>query len=66
MSEIIRSKKNNKITLAKAGNGAISPKLSIPWKWLQDIGVTTQERDITLELDIENGRIVLTKGEVTK
>lgn len=53
--------KVNKITLAKAGNGAISPKLSVPWKWLQSIGITEDERDIELSFDEENKKIILEK-----
>lgn len=53
--------KINKITLAKAGNGAISPKLSIPWKWIQGIEITEEEREVKISYDEKKKRIIITK-----
>lgn len=53
--------KINKITLAKAGNGAISPKVSIPWKWIQGIGITEEEREVEISFDEKNKKIIITK-----
>lgn len=58
--------KTNKITLAKAGNGAISPKLSIPWKWLQDIGITEEEREVEISFNERTKKIIIKKFDISK
>ena len=58
---VILKSKINKITLAKAGNGAISPKVSIPWKWIQGIGITEEEREVEISFNEKTKKIVITK-----
>lgn len=55
--------KINKVTLSKSGKGDITPKLSIPWSWLQGIGVNEQEREIRLSYDEERKVITVEKIE---
>ena len=51
--------KINKVTLSKSGKGDITPKVSIPWSWLQGMGVTEQHREIKLSYDEEKNIITI-------
>ena len=53
--------KTNKISLARSGKGDITPKLSIPWKWLQQLGCSEQDREVNLCFD--GAKIILSKEE---
>lgn len=56
--------KTNKISLARSGKGDITPKLSIPWKWLQQLGCSEQDREVNLCFD--GAKIILSKEEKMK
>ena len=57
-------KRNVKIIFAKAGGNAsknaCNCKVSLPKKWIDAMGITIEDRDITLQFD--GKKIVLEKG----
>lgn len=57
-------KRNGKIIFAKAGGNASKNahncKVSLPKKWIDAMGITIDDRDVTLQFDGKN--IVLEKG----
>lgn len=57
-------KRNGKIIFAKAGGNAsknaYNCKVSLPKKWIDAMGITIENRDITLQFDGKS--IVLEKG----
>lgn len=61
MEKTIEKRRELKVNFAKGGSGSVSPKLNIPKKFLDVLEVTTETRDVIVELDEENKRIIITK-----
>ncbi|WP_294065205.1 hypothetical protein [uncultured Fusobacterium sp.] len=62
-------KKDKSIQFSKSGNGAISPRISIPNSWIEKLGVTEDDKKVTT-VQFSNGDILITKdfnqGEIMK
>ena len=54
-----RDKRDLKVIMTKGGSGSISPKLSLPKHWIDEIGVT--EIDRTIEATLEGDVITIRK-----
>ena len=50
-----------KITFGKSGSGSISPRLSLPKKFLDALEISQESRDIIVELDKEKERLIIKK-----
>lgn len=50
-----------KITFNKGGSGSLSPRIAIPMTYLKDMGITPDEREVILEYDNINQKIIITK-----
>lgn len=50
-----------KITFGKSGSGSISPRLSLPKKFLDALEISQESRDIVVELDKEKERLIIKK-----
>lgn len=46
---------------AKSGSGSITARLAVPKKWLNDMGVTPEEREVELEYLEEKKEIIIKK-----
>lgn len=57
-------KRNGRIIFTKAGGnagkGSYNCKVSLPKKWIDTMGITVDDRDVTLQFDGE--KIALKKG----
>lgn len=54
--------KKTNVTLNKNGNGFFSYKLNLPKRWLTEIGVTEDEKEIILEYDEIKKQIIIKKS----
>lgn len=52
-----------KITFGKSGNGNLNPRISVPKKFLDTLGVTQEQREVIMELDEEMKAIIIKKKE---
>lgn len=59
----MEKEKNKKVHFNKSGTGGITPKLNLPKKWLDDMGVTEDENEVRLKYGQNKKRIVITKKE---
>lgn len=50
-----------KITFTKGGSGSTTCKLGIPTKWVNDIGLTPDDRELEVEYDSETKSIMIKK-----
>ena len=50
-----------KIIFNKSGSGSITPKMNVPIRWLKDMGVNEQEREVVAEYDEERQQIIIKK-----
>jgi len=57
----MEKKRELKIIFAKGGSGSVSPKLNIPKRFLDVLEITTETRNVIVELDEDNKRIIITK-----
>ena len=48
-----------KVIFTKGGSGSISTKLSLPIKWVRELGINEENREVVLELDKD--KIIITK-----
>ncbi|MBR8733174.1 hypothetical protein IX329_000747 [Fusobacterium necrophorum] len=53
-------KRNLNISFYKAGNGT-SCRLTLPIKWLRELGINPDEKAVELTLDKENNQIIIKK-----
>lgn len=53
-------KKEKIIQFTKAGNGSITPRISLPASWVEKLGVTQENKNI-LTFQFENGDILISK-----
>lgn len=40
-----------KISLNRSGNGSLSPKISLPSKWIRELGITEVDREMKVSYD---------------
>ena len=50
-----------KVIFGKDGRGATNTKLTLPITWLREMGVTQDERDVSVKYDEENEQIIIKK-----
>ncbi|RXZ68959.1 hypothetical protein EPT53_08070 [Fusobacterium necrophorum] len=50
-----------KIIFANDGKGRVSPKLSIPKNWLDQIGISINEREVEVQFNEQKKEIVIKK-----
>lgn len=49
------------VNFNKSGSGSLTPKVTLPIKWLRDMGVTKEQREITVQYNEETQEIVIKK-----
>lgn len=54
-------KRTLKISFAKSGSGSISPRTTVPKKWLDALKITQAEREIEMLFDPEKEQIIISK-----
>ena len=54
-------KKINNVSFAKSGKGNITPKISIPYTWIKEMGINEEDREILLIFDEEKKKIIIEK-----
>lgn len=59
----MKSKKNSLVIWNVGGSGGLSAKISVPRKFLEDMGLTMTEREIELEYDQEKKELVVRRVE---
>lgn len=52
--------KINKVLFNASGKGDTTTKVSIPFQWLQDLGITAEDRDV--KLTKKKNKIILEKA----
>ncbi len=52
-----------KVSFNDNGKGSVTPKTTLPKKWLDIIGVTADNRNIELELNEEDKTIIIRKKD---
>ena len=50
-----------KVIFTKGGSGSVSPKLSLPIKWVRELGIDEENREVVLELDKD--KIIISKNK---
>ena len=48
-----------KITLASSGNGSLSPRITLPTKWIREMGIEELNREMKVSFDGE--KIIIEK-----
>ena len=52
-----------RVNFNKGGSGSVSPKITIPKKYLDILEVTPEQREVIMELDEEMKAIIIKKKE---
>lgn len=47
----MKEKRQLKISFTKSGSGSESTRLSLPIKWIRELGIDKDNRDVTVEID---------------
>lgn len=58
--------KKKKVSFNKSGTGGITPKITLPSKWLERMGITEDEREVEMEYkesEKKGKRIIIRKCE---
>ena len=55
-------KRRLKVLFGKSGSVSLSPKICLPIGWVKSLGVTQENRDVTVLYDEEKQEIVIRKG----
>ena len=42
-----------KITLARSGNGSLSPRITLPTQWIREMGIEESNREMKVSFDGE-------------
>ena len=50
-----------KVIFTKSGSGSISPKINLPIKWMRELGIDKDNREVLLELDKD--KIIISKNK---
>ncbi|MDO4720970.1 MAG: hypothetical protein Q4A78_09950 [Peptostreptococcaceae bacterium] len=59
----MKKEKVKNISFNKSGTNGVTPKMTLPLKWLEDMGVTEDEREVKLKYSEKNKKITITKNE---
>ncbi|VIB43238.1 putative PemI [Clostridioides difficile] len=51
-----------KVLLSKSGSGSLSPKISLPATWINEMNITQEEREV--EVYFENNEIRIKKKDL--
>lgn len=57
----MEEKRNLKVMFARSGSGSITPRITVPKSFTDFLEVTQEDREVVMELDKENKRIIITK-----
>lgn len=63
MSTKKETSKINKVLFNISGKGDTTTKVSVPFQWLQDLGISENDRDV--KLTKKKNKIILEKAEET-
>lgn len=55
-------KRDLKITFSKSGAGNLTPRLSLPAKWIKEMEISQENREV--EVIYENGKITIQKPNI--
>lgn len=50
-----------RIIFCKDGRGATNTKITLPVKWVRNIGASPEDREVTMIYDEENNQIIIKK-----
>lgn len=50
-----------KVIFGNDGRGGVNTKVSLPITWLRKMGVVPEDRDVIVQYDEENNRIIISK-----
>lgn len=60
-----REKRNAKVLFSKAGGtatkGSQTTKITLPIKWVRKLGITEDDREVDITMDVEGERIIIEK-----
>lgn len=57
-------KRKVKVMFQKSGSGSLSTRLAIPKKWVDEMGISVEDRNVAIEFDGET--IIIKKMEEKK
>ncbi len=58
--------KKKKVSFNKSGTGGITPKITLPAKWLDKMGITEDDREVEMEYkdsEKKGKRIIIRKSD---
>ena len=50
-----------KVIFGNDGRGGVNTKVSLPITWLRKMGIVPEDRDVIVQYDEENNRIIISK-----
>lgn len=50
-----------KVLFGKSGSGSISPRISLPMSWIKDMGLSQENREVTVKYDEKKKQIIIEK-----
>lgn len=50
-----------KVLFSKSGSGSTNTKITLPISWIKDMGVSKDNREVTLHYDEEKKQIIIEK-----
>ena len=50
-----------KVLFGKSGSGSISPRISLPMSWIKDMGLSQENREVTVKYDENKKQIIIEK-----
>ncbi len=57
----MKEKRTLNVIFGKSGNGYVTPKLSLPKSDLEDMGITSENREINYYYDKKSKQMILSK-----
>ncbi|MDK2584237.1 AbrB/MazE/SpoVT family DNA-binding domain-containing protein [Romboutsia sedimentorum] len=55
----MKEERNLKISFTKSGSGSESTRVSLPIKWIRELGITPDDREV--EVTLEDDKIIISK-----
>ncbi len=55
--------RNVKIMFNKDGHGSDTTKISLPIKWIRDMGISPNDREVDLKYDEKTKKIIIEKSK---
>lgn len=55
----MKEKRTLSVSFNKSGSGSISTKLNIPITWMEELGVSSEDREV--EVTLEDDKILISK-----